>query len=458
MPTHRSHIHKKRGLTNFLQKNTRSVSTKQSVPSSGGKRPWAKDCNCEALSICWEVRWGLSLSSLDFRRVQGTQPAFNCWKSDMRASRDTVRYKEDNPIHVGAASAESNLWEIEWSMWLIVWRIQQKILIVEYLTVVKYWNDMKWQHNIMFIDFRSKSIFLNMPHEVVHTSTFHFPSRFRSECIQAAMQTSLCSTFLGTKHFLHKLHYNHLYEPHDSCGCMLSTIVLAAGRFNVQNSTGAAEQQKILHTDPASAFRIEQGQCFFPGLRWLQHPNVSFQGALTSTEGWCCTMTMVLGMLKCFSSSAGNTIRTKMSSPKPWLFDRSFKNMCFFTTIQLHFCWISALTSTNPKQTDQTKEPTSTVDSDRFQVRIPTSTPTTLVNGWLYLRDTNLFIVQKGLIAKECPCLSLFIYIMDQKMEFSGGTCDFGMVKKLSGVAWYGWRKAIWVELKANTQFICLQM
>lgn len=79
-------------LPTFSKKNTRSVSTKQSVPSSGGKRPWAKDCNCEALSICWEVRWGLSLSSLDFRRVQGTQPAFNSWKSDMRASRDTVRY------------------------------------------------------------------------------------------------------------------------------------------------------------------------------------------------------------------------------------------------------------------------------------------------------------------------------------------------------------------------------
>lgn len=152
---------------------------------------------------------------------------------------------EDNPIHVGAASAESNLWEIEWSMWLIVWRIQQKILIVEYLTVVKYWNDMKWQHNIMFIDFRSKSIFLNMPHEVVHTSTFHFPSRFRSECIQAAMQTSLCSTFLGTKHSLHKLHYNHLYEPHDFCSCMLSAIVLAAGRFNVQTQLVQLSSKKF---------------------------------------------------------------------------------------------------------------------------------------------------------------------------------------------------------------------
>ena len=30
------------------------------VPSSGGNRPWANDCSCEALNICWAVRWGLS--------------------------------------------------------------------------------------------------------------------------------------------------------------------------------------------------------------------------------------------------------------------------------------------------------------------------------------------------------------------------------------------------------------
>ena len=166
----------------------------------------------------------------------------------------------------------------------------------------------------MFIDFRSKSIFLNMPHEVVHTSTFHFPSRFRSECIQAAMQTSLCSTFLGTKHSLHKLHYNHLYEPHDFCSCMLSAIVLVAGRFNVQTQLVQLSSKKLCTlTLPVRSGSNKANVSFLvcDGCNM----NGSFQGALTSTEGWCCTM--VLGKLKCFSSSAGNTIRTKMSSPKP---------------------------------------------------------------------------------------------------------------------------------------------
>lgn len=301
-----------------------------------------------------------------------------------------------------------------------------------------------------------------MPHEVVHTSTFHFPSRFRSECIQAAMQTSLCSTFLGTKHSLHKLHYNHLYEPHDFCSCMLSAIVLAAGRFNVQNSTGAAEQQKILHTDPASAFRIEQGQCFFPGLRWLQHPNVSFQGALTSTEGWCCAM--VLGKLKCFPSSAGNTIRTKMSSPKPWLFDRSFKNMFFYNhsaafLLNLRPYFLQPKTNWPNKRTNincrfrQVSGPHPDLNANNF-------------GEWLALFERHQLVLDRNSFSKRGSskknahvyhCLS--ISWTNLAGASSGVYCDFGDGEEtFRRGSRYGWRKAIWVELKANRQFICLQM
>ena len=146
MPARRITSTKNVALPTFSKKKhpARSVSTKQSVPSSGGKRPWAKDCNCEALSICWEVRWGLSLSSLDFRRVQGTQPVFQLLEKRYES------FKRYSQVQGGQSHSHrrSQCWKqsLRNRVVYVAHRLKNptKDFIVKFLTVVKYWNEITW--------------------------------------------------------------------------------------------------------------------------------------------------------------------------------------------------------------------------------------------------------------------------------------------------------------------------
>ena len=194
-----------------------------------------------------------------------------------------------------------------------------------------------------------------MSHEVVHISRFHFPSRFRSECIQAAMQTSLCSTFLGTKHFSHTKHiYSNIFmNPMTSrlhvvhyCRCCGQTqlVQLSSKKFctltlPVRSGSNKANVS-FLVCDGCNMVRS--------GVLWLPHHLLG---------SW---------FDQCIANDTSNTIGTKMSRRSQkhdylWLFDMSFKYM-FFTTMQLHFFRISTRTPAKNKQKSWPNK-TSTVDS-----------------------------------------------------------------------------------------------